>query len=110
MPSPARRAEYPERYQAWLGAVPPDERDQDGVLLSAAFRQLNQQAIEGNGDGALVVVTHAFVVGWFVREVLGGPVAQWLRLVPANAGLTVVRCHEDAPATLHSFNDTGHLI
>jgi probable phosphoglycerate mutase len=55
-------------------------------------------------------VRYAFVVGWFVREVLGGPVAQWLRLVPANAGLTVVRCHEDAPATLHSFNDAGHLI
>ena len=47
------------------------------MLLSAAFRQLRKQAREGNGDGALVVVTHAFVVGWFVREDLGGPAAQW---------------------------------
>jgi broad specificity phosphatase PhoE len=109
VPSPGRRDEYAERYRAWLDAVPPDERDPDGQLLTAALRELSRQAQDRAGEGALVVVTHAFVVGWFVREVLGGPAAQWLRLVPANAGLSVVRWREDATAVLHSFNDTGHL-
>jgi probable phosphoglycerate mutase len=107
VPSPERRAEYPERYLAWLDAVPPAQRDPDGEQLTEAFRQLGQRAQDA--DGALLVVTHAFVVAWFVREVLAGPAAQWLRLVPANAGLTVVGWQEDATAGLLSFNDTGHL-
>ena len=108
-PSPDRRGEYPEKFQDWFAAVPPEEQDRDGELLTAAFQQLCRQARTLAGDGALVAVTHAFVVGWFVCEVLGGPTAQWLRLVPANAGLTVVRWRADSAAVLHSFNDTGHL-
>jgi probable phosphoglycerate mutase len=107
VPSPGRRADYPERYQLWLDAVPPDERDEDGEQMSAAFHELGERARAG--DGALVLVTHAFVVGWFVREVLDGPAAQWLRLVPSNAGLTVVRWRADGTAVLAGFNDTGHL-
>jgi serine/threonine-protein phosphatase PGAM5 len=109
VPSPERRPEYPERYHAWLDAVPLDERDADGALLTAAFQQLGRQAREQIGDDALVLVTRAFVVAWFVREVLGGPAAQWLRLTPENAGLTVVGWRRDATAVLLSFNDTGHL-
>jgi probable phosphoglycerate mutase len=105
--SPERRDDYPARYRAWFDAVPPDERDVDGEQMTAAFRELGTRA--RHGDGALVLVTHAFVVGWFVREVLGGPVDQWLRLVPSNAGLTVVRWRDDGTAVLHAFNDTGHL-
>jgi len=108
-PSPERRGEYPEKYQDWFAAVPPEEQDRDGELLTAAFQQLCRQARSLADDGALVAVTHAFVVGWFVREVLGGPPALWLRLVPANAGLTVIRWRADSAAVLHSFNDTGHL-
>jgi probable phosphoglycerate mutase len=109
VPSPGRRSEYPERYHAWLHDVPAAEQDRDGEFLTASFQQLGRRAREQADRGALVVVTHAFVVGWFVREVLHGPPAQWLRLVPANAGLTIVRWRDEAVPTLVSFNDTGHL-
>ena len=58
-------------------------------------------------DGPLVLVTHAFVVGWFVRELLDAPTWRWIRLAPANASLTVVRW--DGSGVLVSFNDSGHL-
>jgi broad specificity phosphatase PhoE len=109
VPSAGRRSDYPERYQGWLDGVPEEERDPDGEFLTSAFQELSRHAREHADEGALVVVTHAFVVGWFAREVLQGPAAQWLRLVPANAGITVVRWREDGMATLVSFNDTGHL-
>ena len=109
VPSAGRRSEYPDDRRGWLDAVPTEEQDPDGEFLTAAFQQLCRQAREQAGRGALVAVTHAFVVGWFVREVLQGPAAQWLRLVPADTGLTVVRWREDGGPALVSFNDTGHL-
>ncbi|HEV7186708.1 MAG TPA: histidine phosphatase family protein [Blastococcus sp.] len=109
VPSAGRRSEYPQERHAWFDAIPWEEQDRDGQLLSAAFHQLGQRAHEMADRGVLVVVTHAFVVGWFVREALLGPAAQWLRLVPANTGLTVVRWREDGSPVLVSFNDTGHL-
>jgi serine/threonine-protein phosphatase PGAM5 len=109
VPSAGRRSDYPERYQGWLDGVPQEEQDRDGEFLTSAFGRLGRLAQEHADRGALMVVTHAFVLGWFVREVLQGPTALWLRLAPANAGITVVRWREDGMPTLVSFNDTGHL-
>lgn len=56
-----------------------------------------------------LLVTHAFVVGWFVRHVLDAPEWRWMGLNAANGGVTVVQWHSDRPPTLVSYNDTGHL-
>jgi broad specificity phosphatase PhoE len=109
VPSADRRGGHPPHLVAWFDDVPAQERDPDGAALSAAFGQLRREAHRLAAEGALVVVTHAFVIGWFVREVLEGPAAQWLRLAPANAGLTVVGWRGDGRGVLHAFNDTGHL-
>ena len=107
VPSAGRRDEYPERFWSWLDDVPADERDVDGAALSAALPDLAGLAEDRADDGPLVLVTHAFVVGWFVRELLDAPTWRWIRLAPANASLTVVRW--DGSGVLVSFNDTGHL-
>ncbi len=55
------------------------------------------------------MVTHNFVIGWFVRHVLQAPPWRWLGLNQANCGLTVVQWGSERPPALLTFNDTGHL-
>jgi len=106
VPSPGRTDEYPAHRHAWLEQVPPAERDVDGRLMTSAWERLSAPG----PAGGVLLVTHAFVVGWFVREVLGAPPAAWLRLMPVpNAGLTVVGSDRYGERTLELFNATDHL-
>jgi probable phosphoglycerate mutase len=57
-----------------------------------------------------VLVTHAFVIGWFVRSSIEAPAHRWMELFPDQASLTTIRFHDDGrPPALVRFNDTGHL-
>ena len=56
-----------------------------------------------------LLVTHNFVIGWFVRHVLEAPTWRWLALQTANASLTVLRSRRVRPSELLTFNDLGHL-
>ncbi|MGA5303649.1 histidine phosphatase family protein [Nucisporomicrobium flavum] len=56
-----------------------------------------------------LVVTHAFLVAWFVRDALGAPPERWLGLNAANCALTVIRHSEGRPPGLLVFNDMSHL-
>lgn len=100
VPSAPLLPEYPSYRRKWFAQVPPEERDEDGRALSRAWRQLVRAT-----DADVLLVTHAFVVAWFVTELLDAPAATWLKLVPENASLTVV----GADARLELFNDTSHL-
>ena len=68
MPAPGRQGSYPDRMQAWFAAVHHDERDEGGERLSAAVQTCLAD------DRPLVLVSHAFVVAWFVQQILGAPV------------------------------------
>lgn len=106
MPSPEKRRQYPDRWLAWLDDVPDDERDEDAAALLSAVEHLGAV---GSQDRCELLITHNFVIGWFVRHVLDAPVWRWMGLNQANGGLTIVRWDSDRPSTLVSFNDTGHL-
>jgi serine/threonine-protein phosphatase PGAM5 len=108
-PSVARMADYPKPYRELLAGTPPDERDLDGAHLSAAFRALLAEAHGLQEVGPLLLVTHAFVIAWFVRAALDAPVWRWIGLNSDNTGLTVLRINPDGMCTLKAFNDTGHL-
>jgi probable phosphoglycerate mutase len=56
-----------------------------------------------------LLITHNFVVGWFVREVMEAPSWRWLGLNAAHASLTVIRHRPAKPPELIVFNDLGHL-
>jgi probable phosphoglycerate mutase len=56
-----------------------------------------------------LLITHNFVIGWFVCEVMGAPGWRWLGLNSANTGLTVIRHRPTKPPELLVFNDLGHL-
>jgi serine/threonine-protein phosphatase PGAM5 len=108
VPSAHRRDEYPKRYWPWLEATPPAERDQDAAGLCDAVSQLAAAADRVADVGPILVVTHAFVIGWFVRSALDTPIWRWMDLISANTGLSVIRYTTDG-AALVTFNDTGHL-
>ena len=105
-PAPGQESAYPERYRRWLGEVPETERDRGAARLRAAVAHLG---VVGTADRDELVVTHNFVIGWFVRHVLDAPEWRWLGLDQANCGLTVVAWETGRPPALVSFNDTGHL-
>ncbi|MCD5315887.1 histidine phosphatase family protein [Kineosporia babensis] len=104
---------YPERYQAFFEQVPPEERDPGAVRLREAVTALSRTADHARHPAADertdLVVTHNFVIGWFVRHVLEAPDWRWLGLNQANGGLTVLQWETGRPAALLSFNDVGHL-
>jgi probable phosphoglycerate mutase len=102
----ARRTDYPQRYLPWLDAVPADERDEDAAALRAAVEHLGAA---GTDDRPELIVTHNFVIGWFVRHVLDAPEWRWIGLNQANCGLTIVRWESGRAPRLVSFNDVGHL-
>ncbi|GGJ99997.1 phosphoglycerate mutase [Pilimelia anulata] len=105
-PSVGQRGRYPRRWHDWLDGVPDDERDEDAIALQAAVERLG---VAGDDERHELLITHNFVIGWFVRHVLDAPVWRWLGLNQANCAITIVRWDTNRPPTLVSFNDTGHL-
>lgn len=56
-----------------------------------------------------LLITHNFVIAWFVREVLEAPDWRWMTINQAHCGLTVLAQRPGRPWTLVSHNDLAHL-
>jgi serine/threonine-protein phosphatase PGAM5 len=106
VPSNEQRERYPSKWHSWLDRVPGDERDEDAADLQAAVEHFG---VTGDSDRHELLITHNFVIGWFVRHALDAPVWRWIGLNQANCAITIVKWDSDQPPTLVSFNDTGHL-
>ena len=134
VPSARRWDDYPPHRWERLREVPAEERDEDGVALSAAWSRITApDAADGDADGAaddltggghvadigtgavggsastLVLVTHAFVVGWFVCRALSAPPAAWMLLPVDNASITELQARPKGEHAVVRFNDVGHL-
>ncbi|WP_432536207.1 histidine phosphatase family protein [Kineococcus arenarius] len=106
VPSAARRDQYPERWLSWLDGVPAQERDEDAAALRGAVEHFG---VTGEVDRCELLVTHNFVIGWFVSQVLQTPVWRWIGLNSVNCGLTIVKWESGQSPEVVAFNDTGHL-
>jgi broad specificity phosphatase PhoE len=102
VPSREKREGYTDRLLQWLEHVPEDERDPDGLAIEAALRELSAIA---RARGAIIAVTHNFVIGAMVQGVLQGPPPLWTRFNSDNAGVTRIDCAEQL--ALRSFNGRG---
>ncbi|MFF0074494.1 histidine phosphatase family protein [Streptomyces sp. NPDC005494] len=65
--------------------------------------------VQGDEPRHELVVTHAFLAAWLVRDALDAPAWRWLGLNHANAALTVIRYTPGRPAALVMVNDMSHL-
>ncbi|WP_031085649.1 histidine phosphatase family protein [Streptomyces sp. NRRL WC-3549] len=65
--------------------------------------------VDGDEPRHELVVTHAFLAAWLVRDALDAPPWRWMGLNHANAALTVIRYSPARPAALMAVNDMGHL-
>jgi probable phosphoglycerate mutase len=106
VPSAGQRDRYPSLWLPWLDAVPGAERDEDAAQLRGAVAHFG---VTGDTDRNELLITHNFVIGWFVRHVLDAPEWRWIGLDQDHCAITVVQWQPDRPPSLISFNDTGHL-
>ncbi len=84
--------------EAELGAGPPQ-----------AAAALERYAGPSPDERHELLVTHNFLIGWFVCAALGAPDWRWLLLNQLNCGLTIIHYRADRPPSLVSYNDVGHL-
>lgn len=98
--------EVPAAYESFFGSFSDAEIEAGSAQMNDAVGKFLQRR---NGDVHEVLITHNFVIAWFVREVLGAPDWRWMTLNQAHCGLTVIAQKPGRPWTLVNHNDLGHL-
>jgi serine/threonine-protein phosphatase PGAM5 len=106
VPSADQLSRVPPQYHSFLHAVPAQEADPGAVQLSEAVARL---AVCGQADRHELLVTHNFVIGWFVRHAMDAPDWRWIGLNQFNCGLTIIQISASDRPMLITFNDIGHL-
>ena len=96
----------PSTYEAFFGSVTEAEVEAGHAQMADAVGEFLTRK---PGDVHELLITHNFVIAWFVREVLGAPEWRWMTLNQANCGLTVLAQKHGRPWTLISHNDLAHL-
>jgi serine/threonine-protein phosphatase PGAM5 len=99
-------AEPPAAYRSFFTGVSDAEVEAGRAQMADAV----DQWLTPRGERSdVLLLTHNFVIGWFVRHVLDAPDWKWMSLNQANAGLTVIHMRPGRPAQLICHNDLGHL-
>jgi broad specificity phosphatase PhoE len=98
--------EMPSVYDPFFGAVTEAEIEAGRAQMEDATAEFLQAQ---PGERHDLLITHNFVIAWFVREVLGAPDWRWISINQANCGLTVLQQKPGRPWTLVTHNDLGHL-
>lgn len=96
----------PSVYEPFFGSVTDAEIDAGRAQMDDAVSEF---LVRKGGDAHELLITHNFVIAWFVREVLHAPEWRWMTLNQAHCGLTVIAQKHGRPWTLLSFNDLAHL-
>ena len=97
-------------HQAFFDGISEDDRIAGRAQAAAALDRFAVATDDGGDDDQHeLLVTHNFVIGWFVRHALDAPDWRWIGLNQFNCGLTIILYRPDRPAALVSYNDIGHL-
>jgi probable phosphoglycerate mutase len=98
--------DLPHAFEPFFGAVTAEEIAAGEAQMADATAEWMAPAREERHD---LLITHNFVIGWFVRETFGAANWRWLGIIQANAGLTIIRVRSAKPPVLVTHNDLGHL-
>jgi serine/threonine-protein phosphatase PGAM5 len=86
------------------------ERSEGAARARTAIEQFAVPPGEGPADDAHeLIVTHNFLIGWFIAHALQAPDWRWIGLNQQNCALTVILYRRGLPPALVSFNDAAHL-
>ena len=98
--------EMPSSYEPFFGGVTEAEIEAGTAQMADAVSEF---LAPRKGDRHDLLITHNFVIAWFVREVLGAPAWRWMTLDQAHCGLTIIQRKPGRPWTLLAHNDLSHL-
>jgi serine/threonine-protein phosphatase PGAM5 len=96
----------PLAFEPFFGSVSEAEIEAGRAQMADA---VSEYLVRKNGEVHELLITHNFVIAWFVREVLQTPEWRWMTLNQAHCGLTVIAQKQGRPWTLLSHNDLSHL-
>lgn len=96
----------PAAYEPFFGSVTEAEIEAGRAQMADAVAEYLARK---RGEVHELLITHNFVIGWFVREVLQAQEWRWMTLNQAHCGLTVIAQKQGRPWTLLSHNDMAHL-
>jgi serine/threonine-protein phosphatase PGAM5 len=115
----------PPSYAQLVGSYTTTERNEGAAQARAAIERFAGPPGEAPAAGSAagqnapgespaadvheLIVTHNFLIGWFVRHALDAPDWRWLGLNQQNCALTVILYQSGLPPSLVSFNDAAHL-
>ncbi|MBI5161016.1 MAG: histidine phosphatase family protein [Micrococcales bacterium] len=98
--------EMPHGYAPFFGGVTEDEIAAGEAQMADA---LEEWLTPSRGDSHELLITHNFVIAWFVRAALGAETWRWMTVNQANCGLSIVRVRSAKGPVLITHNDLGHL-
>ncbi|MDR7189375.1 putative phosphoglycerate mutase [Microbacterium sp. BE35] len=98
--------ETPAAFEPFFGSITEAEVEAGRAQMSDATSEFLARK---RGEVHELLITHNFVIAWFVREVLQAPDWRWMTLNQAHCGLTVIAQKQGRPWTLLSHNDLAHL-
>ena len=96
----------PKAFESWFAAVTPAEVEAGRAQMADAISEF---FVPGGHDRHDVLITHNFVIAWFVRHAMDAPDWRWLGLNQSHCGLTVIRVRPGRPPVLVAHNDLAHL-
>jgi probable phosphoglycerate mutase len=98
--------DMPQAFKPFFGSVTDAEIEAgQAQMTDAGAEWLTPSRIERHD----LLITHNFVIAWFVREVFDAPAWRWLGTNQANCGLTIIRVRSAKSPELITHNDLSHL-
>jgi serine/threonine-protein phosphatase PGAM5 len=96
----------PRAFDSWFHSVTEAEIEAGRAQMGDAVGEWFAPA---RGERHDLLITHNFVIAWFVRHVFDAPEWRWLGVNQANCGLTIIRVRSAKPPVLVTHNDLAHL-
>ena len=98
--------DMPSAFESFFGGITQEEIAAGEAQMADA---VNEWFAPARGDRHELLITHNFVIAWFVREVFGANAWRWIGINQANCGLTIIRVRSAKPPVLLTHNDLGYL-